>query len=156
MYPRAPRRPCLVTRPAAPLERVLPARVRSGRERAAKQRVPFVVRLHTEAPSRPCTVYPGLSGLFVDINEPSTLDSAAHSLEEFKALPNLTMVLNVEPREALDDFATADVLILSCSCLGYVGGLLNPSRPGDRRSRFAAPPQLSRRVAGLVGCGRAG
>jgi Uncharacterised nucleotidyltransferase len=91
-----------------------------------KQRVPFVVRLHTEAPLRPCTVYPGLPGLFVDINEPSTFDSAAHSLEEFKALPNLTMVLNVEPREALDDFATADVLILSCSCLGYVGGLLNP------------------------------
>ena len=27
-----------------------------------KQRVSFVVRLHTEAPSRPCTVYPGLSG----------------------------------------------------------------------------------------------
>jgi hypothetical protein len=91
-----------------------------------KQRVPFAVRLHTEAPSRPYTVYPGLSGMFVDINGPTTLDSAAHSLEEFKALPNLTMVLNVEPREALDDFATADVLILSCSCLGYVGGLLNP------------------------------
>jgi hypothetical protein len=91
-----------------------------------KQCLSFVVRLHTEAPSRPYTVYPGLSGMFVDINGPTTLDSAAHSLEEFKALPNLTMVLNVEPREALDDFATADVLILSCSCLGYVGGLLNP------------------------------
>jgi hypothetical protein len=35
-------------------------------------------------------------------------------------------VLNVEPREALDDFATADVLILSRSSLGYLGGLLNP------------------------------
>jgi Uncharacterised nucleotidyltransferase len=91
-----------------------------------KQRVSFVLRLHTEAPSRRCTIYPGLSGMFVDINEPATLDSAAHSLEEFKALPNLTVVLNVEPRNVLDDFATADVLILSCSCLGYVGGLLNP------------------------------
>jgi hypothetical protein len=89
------------------------------------QRVPFVVRLHTEAPSRPCVVYPGRLG-FVDVNEPSRLDSAAHSLEEFKVLPNLTTVLNVGPREVLDDFATADVLILSCSCLGYVGGLLNP------------------------------
>jgi hypothetical protein len=36
------------------------------------------------------------------------------------------MVLNVEPREALDDFATADVLILSLSSFGYLGGLLNP------------------------------
>jgi hypothetical protein len=136
-----------------------------------KQRVSFVVRLHTEAPSRPCTVYPGLSGMFVDIKEPSTLDSAAHSLEEFKALPNLTMVLNVEPREALDDFATADVLILSCSCLGYVGGLLNPhglviaapDLPPPRNFHAALPdwlvadeqgnvdpPQLAARVAGVL------
>ena len=136
-----------------------------------EQRVSFVVRLHTEAPSRPCTVYPGLSGMFVHINEPSTLDSAAHSLEEFKALPNLTMVLNVDPREALDDFATADVLILSCSCLGYVGGLLNPhglviaapDLPPPRNFHAALPDwlvadeqgnvdatQLAARVAGLL------
>jgi Uncharacterised nucleotidyltransferase len=136
-----------------------------------KQRVSFVVRLHTEAPLRSCTVYPGLPGMFVDINEPSTLDSAAHSLEEFKALPNLTMVLNVEPREALDDFATADVLILSCSCLGYVGGLLNPhglviaapDLPPPRNFHAALPDwlvadeqgnveptQLAARVAGLL------
>jgi hypothetical protein len=135
-----------------------------------KQGVAFVVRLHTEAPSRPCTVYPGLSGIFVDMKEPSTLDSAAHSLEEFKALPNLTMVLNVDPRAALDDFATADVLILSCSCLGYVGGLLNPHGlviaapvlPPPRKFHPALPDwlvadeqgnveatQLATRVAGL-------
>jgi Uncharacterised nucleotidyltransferase len=135
------------------------------------QRVSFVVRLHTEAPLRSCTVYPGLPGMFIDINEPSTLDSAAHSLEEFKALPNLTMVLNVEPREALDDFATADVLILSCSCLGYVGGLLNPhglviatpDLPPPRNFHAALPDwlvadeqgnvdptQLAARVTGLL------
>ena len=50
----------------------------------------------------------------------------AYALEDFEALPNLEKVLNVEPREALDDFATADVLILSLSCFGYLGGLLNP------------------------------
>jgi hypothetical protein len=136
-----------------------------------KQRVSFLVRVHTEAPSRSCTVYPGFSGMFVDIKEPSTLDSAAHSLEEFKALPNLTMVLNVEPREALDDFAIADVLILSCSCLGYVGGLLNPhglviaapDLPPPRDFHAALPDwlvadeqgnvdatQLAARVAGLL------
>jgi hypothetical protein len=136
-----------------------------------KPRVSFVVRLHTEAPSRPCTVHPGLSGMFVDISEPSKLDSAAHSLEEFNALPNLTMVLNVEPKEALDDFATADVLILSCSCLGYVGGLLNPhglviaapDLPPPRNFHAALPDwlvadeqgdvdatQLAARVAGLL------
>jgi Uncharacterised nucleotidyltransferase len=136
-----------------------------------QQRVSFVVRLHTEAPSRSCTVYPGFPGLLVDFNEPSTLDSAAHSLEEFKPLPNLTMVLNVEPKQALDDFATADVLILSCSCLGYVGGLLNPhglvisapDLPPPRNFHAALPDwlvadeqgnvdatQLAARVAGLL------
>jgi Uncharacterised nucleotidyltransferase len=136
-----------------------------------KQPVSFVVRLHTEAPSRPCTVYADHPGMLVDINGPSRLDSAAHSLEEFKALPNLTMVLNVEPREALDDFATADVLILSCSCLGYVGGLLNPhglvvatpALPPPRNFHAALPDwlvadeqgnvdptQLAGRVAGLL------
>ena len=47
-------------------------------------------------------------------------------MEDFESLPNLEKVLNVEAREALDDFATADVLILSLSSLGYVGGMLNP------------------------------
>ena len=65
-----------------------------------EQPVPFVVRLHTEAPSRPCVVYPGRLG-FVDVNEPSTLNSAARSLEEFKVLPNLTIVLNVGPKGGL-------------------------------------------------------
>jgi hypothetical protein len=136
-----------------------------------KQRVSFVVRLHTEVPSRPCIVYPGVSGLFVDIKEPSTVDPVAHSLEEFKSLPNLTMVLNVEPRECLDDFATADVLILSRSCLGYVGGLLNPrglviaapDLPPPRNFHAALPDwlvadeqgnvdatQLAARVGGLL------
>jgi Uncharacterised nucleotidyltransferase len=136
-----------------------------------KQRVSFVVRLHTEAPSRACTVHPGLSGMFVELNEPSKLDSAAHSLEEFKALPNLTTVLNVEPTAALEDFATADVLILSCSCLGYVGGLLNPrglviatpNLPPPRNFHAALPDwlvaneqgevdatQLEARIAGLL------
>jgi catechol 2,3-dioxygenase-like lactoylglutathione lyase family enzyme len=102
---------------------------------------------------------------------PSKLDSAAHSLEEFKALPNLRTVLNVEPTVALEDFATADVLILSCSCLGYVGGLLNPhglviaapNLPPPRNFHTALPDwlvaneqggvdatQLSARVAGLL------
>ena len=109
--------------------------------------------------------------MFVHINEPSTLNSAAHSLEEFKALPNLTMVLNVDPREALDDFATADVLILSCSCLGYLGGFTNPhglviaapDLPPPRNFHAALPDwlvadepgdvdgtQLAARVAGLL------
>jgi hypothetical protein len=138
------------------------------------QGVPFVVRLHTEAPPRPCTVYPGLPGLFVDIKEPSRLESAAHALQDFEALPNLTTVLNVEPREALDDFATADVLILSCSCLGYVGGLLNPhgvviatpDLPPPRNFHAALPDwliadeqgnvdavQIAARIAGLL-CNR--
>lgn len=91
-----------------------------------QQRASFVVRLHTEIPQRPYTLYPGLAGLDVHLHEPSRIDPVAHALEDFEALPNLEKVLNVEPREALDDFATADVLILSLSCLGYVGGLLNP------------------------------
>ena len=71
----------------------------------------------------------------------------------------------------MDDFATADVLILSCSCLGYVGGLLNPSGlviaapnlPPPRNFHAALPDwlvadkqgnldamQLAARVAGLL------
>jgi hypothetical protein len=87
---------------------------------------PFVVRLHTEVPTRRCTLYPETRGLFFWLYHPVTVDPSQYSLEEFAALPDLETVLNVEAREALDDFATADVLILSLSSLGYLGGLLNP------------------------------
>ena len=91
-----------------------------------QQGAPFVVRLHSEAPPRRYTLYPDTPGLYFWLDEPATVDPSDYSLEDFEALPNLEMVLNVEPREALDDFATADVLILSLSSLGYLGGLLNP------------------------------
>ena len=51
---------------------------------------------------------------------------AEYALDDFAALPHLETVVNVEPREVLDDFATADVLLLSRSSLGYVAGWLNP------------------------------
>ncbi len=95
-------------------------------EALRQQGAPFVVRLHTEMPARPYTLHPGIQGLYFQLDHPSTIDPAQYALEEFEALPNLETVLNVEPREVLDDFATADVLILSLSSLGYVGGLLNP------------------------------
>jgi len=88
--------------------------------------VPFVVRLHTEMPPRPYTLHPGTPGLYFDLEQPSTIGPAESALEDFEALPNLETVLNVEAREALDDFATADVLILSLSSFSYLGGLLNP------------------------------
>jgi hypothetical protein len=88
--------------------------------------VPFVVRLHTEVPTRRCTLYPDTRGLYFWLYHPVTVDPSEYSLDAFAALPNLETVLNVEPREALDDFATADILILSLSSLGYLGGLLNP------------------------------
>ena len=91
-----------------------------------QQRVSFVVRLHTEMPQQPHTVHPDHAGLFIHLDKPSTLDPVAHALTDFEVLPNLEKVLNVGPQEALDDFATADILILSLSCFGYVGGLLNP------------------------------
>jgi len=88
--------------------------------------VPFVVRLHTEVPPRPYTLHPGMSGVYFILDRPSMIDPADYALEEFEVIPNLEMVLNVEPRECLDDFATADILVLSRSSLGFVGGLLNP------------------------------
>lgn len=90
-----------------------------------RQGVPFVVRLHTEIPTRPYTLHPGMSGLYFQLNKPATIDPAQYALEDFESLPNLETVVNVEPQEVLDDFATADVLILSLSSLGYLGGLLN-------------------------------
>ena len=88
--------------------------------------VPFVVRLHTEVPPQRYTLYPDDPRLYFCLNEPATVDPSDYTLDEFEALPNLEMAINVEAREALDDFATADVLILSLSSLGYLGGLLNP------------------------------
>jgi len=91
-----------------------------------QQGAPFVVRLHSEVPPRRYTLYPDTPGLYFWLDQPATVDPSEFRLEDFETLPNLEMVLNVEPREALDDFATADVLILSRSSLGYLGGLLNP------------------------------
>jgi hypothetical protein len=91
-----------------------------------EQEAPFVVRLHTEMPTRPYTLHPGTPGLYFDLEQPSTIGPEQTALEDFEVLPNLETVLNVEAREALDDFATADVLILSLSSFSYLGGLLNP------------------------------
>jgi hypothetical protein len=91
-----------------------------------QQDAPFVVRLHTEVPSRPYTIYPGTPGLYFVPEQPTTIAPAQCALEEFEAVPNLEMELNAEPLDALGDFATADVLILSLSSFGYLGGLLNP------------------------------
>ena len=88
--------------------------------------VPFVVRLHSEVPPRPYALHPGISGVYFNLDRPSMIDPADCALEDFDVIPNLETVLNVEPRECIDDFATADVLILSLSSLGFVGGLLNP------------------------------
>jgi hypothetical protein len=95
-------------------------------ETLRRQSAPFGVRIHTEVPPRPYTIYPGTPGLYFVPEGPVTLDPARYALEEFEALPNLEVVLNAEPQEALDDFATADVLILSASSFGYLGGMLNP------------------------------
>jgi Uncharacterised nucleotidyltransferase len=89
------------------------------------QNIHFVVRLHTEMPRRHYTLHPGIQGLYFDLVQPSTIDPNEFGLEDFEALPNLEIVLNAEPKAALDDFATADVLILSLSSFGYLGGLLN-------------------------------
>jgi hypothetical protein len=95
-------------------------------EALRQQGAPFIVRLHTEIPPRPYTLHPDTPGLFFPLDQPATLDPAQYGLEDFESLPNLQMVLNAEAREVLNDFATADVLILSLSSLSYVGGLLNP------------------------------
>ena len=92
-----------------------------------RQGVPFVVRLHTEVPPGRYTLNPGMPGLYFRLDEPATVDPSGYRLDELETLPNLEWRVNVDAREALDDFATADVLILSRSSLGYVGGLLNPS-----------------------------
>jgi hypothetical protein len=95
-------------------------------EALRRQGAPFIVRLHTEVPPRPYTVQTDMPGMFFYIHEPATVDPAKYSLEEFEALPNLETLVNAEPREVLDDLATADVLILSRSSLGHVAGYLNP------------------------------
>jgi hypothetical protein len=95
-------------------------------EALRQQGAPFIVRLHTEIPPRPYTLHPDTPGLYFRLYQPATLDPAQYALEDFESVPNLETVLNAEAQEVLDDFATADVLILSLSALSYVGGLLNP------------------------------
>ena len=86
----------------------------------------FVIRMHTEIPPRAHTLYPGDPGLYFRLDQPGTIDPATYALDDFAGLPNLEIVANVDAANVLEDFATADVLVLSRSSLGYVAGLLNP------------------------------
>jgi hypothetical protein len=95
-------------------------------EALRQQGAPFVVRLHTEVPLQRSTIQPDMPGMYFTIDKPETVAPADFALDAFNQLPNLETVVNVEPREVLDDFATADVLVLSRSSLGYVAALLNP------------------------------
>jgi hypothetical protein len=109
-------------------------------EALVQQGASFTVRLHTEVPPRPYTFYPDTPGLYFAPEQPTTIDPTQYALEDFEALPNLELVLNVEPQEVLDDFATADVLIPSRSDLGYLGGLLNPHGLVIAVPSYHAPP----------------
>ncbi len=91
-----------------------------------RQGLPFVVRVHTEVPPRAVTLQPGAPGIYFSLDEPGTIDPAEFALEEFDVVPNVSVVANVDAMEVLDDFATADVLVLARSSLGYVAGQLNP------------------------------
>jgi hypothetical protein len=91
-----------------------------------EQGAPYTLRLHSELPTRRVALYPGSPGLYFEPEQPLTIDPADYALEDFDALPDLEMVFNAEPLDALRDFATADVLILSASSFGYLGGMLNP------------------------------
>ncbi|MFC4948442.1 hypothetical protein [Pseudonocardia sp. GCM10023141] len=92
----------------------------------ARQGLPFVIRIHTEVPPHAVTLQPGAEGIYFRLDEPGTVDPAEIALEEFAAVPNVEVVANVDPKEVLDDFATADILVLSRSSLGYFAGQLNP------------------------------
>jgi hypothetical protein len=91
-----------------------------------RQGEPFVVRVHTEVPPQAVMLQPGAPGLYFRLDEPGTVDPAEIVLEEFNVVPNVEVVANADPKEVLDDFATADVLVLARSSLGYVAGQLNP------------------------------
>jgi hypothetical protein len=95
-------------------------------EELEQQGLPFVVRVHTEVPPGPVTLQPGAPGIYFRLDEPGTIDPAEIALEEFDAVPNVEVVANADPMEVLDDFATADVLVLARSSLGYFAGQLNP------------------------------
>jgi hypothetical protein len=95
-------------------------------EELDRQGLPFVVRVHTEVPPKAVTLQPGTPGIYFRLDEPGTIDPAEFALEEFDAVPNAFVVANADPMEVIDDFATADVLVLARSSLGYIAGQLNP------------------------------
>lgn len=95
-------------------------------EALRQQGAAYSVRLHSELPTRRYALYPDTPGLYFLPEQPLTIDPEDYALEDFDALPNRELVFNAEPLDALRDFGTADVLILSASSFSYLGGMLNP------------------------------
>jgi hypothetical protein len=48
---------------------------------------------------------PGIPGIYLRLEEPSVLDPTGYDLEDFDALPNLEMVLNVDPAQLVTRIA---------------------------------------------------
>jgi hypothetical protein len=87
--------------------------------------IPFVCELYTEVPSRTFVVTPHHHGIGGRIPDNITIDPQANCIEDFDIIPNLSKFINGDPIETLRRMATADALLLSCSCFSYVAAILN-------------------------------
>ncbi|HXJ83489.1 MAG TPA: hypothetical protein VMS64_32985 [Candidatus Methylomirabilis sp.] len=88
--------------------------------------IPFVCELYTEVPTKTFVVTPAHHGVEHRIPHDVVLGPEMNAVEEFDAIPNLRPRINIDPIEALEGLATADVLIMSRSSFSYVAAILNP------------------------------
>lgn len=85
--------------------------------------VKFIVELHTEVPTKPFNLTK--DSHYVHPDKPFLMDPHQNKIEDFDVIPKLEKHLNEDPMKTMEQFCTADILIMSRSSFSHVGGLLN-------------------------------
>lgn len=84
----------------------------------------YVIKVHTEAPTKPTTVSPDTHGITNRIEAPVIITPDDLHLEDFQ-LPNVQLCINESPTDTLHAFATSDLFVMSHSSFSVVGAACN-------------------------------
>jgi hypothetical protein len=87
----------------------------------------FVIRVHTEVPSKPTVIPPDNHGIANRISDPITITPEDLHLEDFN-LPNVELCINEPAINTLRAFVTSDLFVMSPSSFSVVGAALNSNR----------------------------
>lgn len=96
------------------------------------------IHIHTEAPTKPTTIFPGTSGILKLIKNPITVLPADANLDEL-ILSNVVMHNNEDEYETINAIACADVFVMSYSSFSYLCALLNEGAIHLNNPRWHAP-----------------